>query len=314
MLNMDNTSTAAVENGFDHWHHVTCRNFSLSECEKPAGRSFRARISSRRFGPLAISDASSLQAENIFMTRGPAQIRADQRDHFMLYLVLDGRIDLEQDYRQASASAGDMFVYDQAMPFNLDFHRSHVLLVNVPRPLLASRIPKVRRLTAHRIAGTSKMGALVGSLVRQMNAFDAQTQAKVADRLAISAVDILSTALECDLAGDEQVRREQHRLLPAAKHHILAHLHEADLDLDSIASALSIAPRTLNRVFAADGTTPIRWLWQQRLEASYKALSEKRVDSVTDAALASGFTDLSHFARAFKRQFGRLPHTLFAPE
>ena len=56
--------------------------------------------------------------------------------------------------------------------------------------------------------------------------------------------------------------------LPATKNYILAHLHESDLDLDTIAGAINVAPRTLNRVFAAESMTPIRWLWQKRLESS----------------------------------------------
>ncbi len=310
MLSMDNTSAVREEDGFDHWHQVTCRNFSLSECQWSSHQAFRARISSRQFGPLALSDAHGLHVEDIRMTRGPAEIRKDQRDHFMLYLVLNGQIDLAQDGRQTSALAGDLFLYDQTMPFSLDFHQTNAILVNVPRPLLVSRTPNVRRLTARRIAGTSKIGALAGSLVRHMGAFDEATQPGIADRLAMSAMDILATALESELGGDEALQKERHRLLPRVERYMLAHLHETDLDLESIARAQSIAPRTLSRLFAAKGTTPIRWLWQQRLAASYKALSEGRVDNVTDAALSTGFSDMSHFSRAFKREFGQLPHTV----
>lgn len=310
MLNMDNTASSSAEDGFEWWHHVTCRNFSLSDCDKPSSP-FRARIASRQFGPLAISDASSVGAESIVMKREPVHIRADQRDHFMLYLVLEGRVDLEQDHRRTSAWAGDIFIYDQTMPFQLDFHRSHLILVNIPRTLLVSRVPGVRRLTAQRLVGASKMGALAGSLVRQMSDFDVH-QSAVADRLAISAVDIFATALDAELGGDDELQQERHRLLPAVKSYILAHLHEPGLDLESIARAQNMATRTLNRVFASEGTTPIRWLWQQRLAASHKVLAEGRVGSVTDAALACGFTDISHFSRAFKREFGCPPHTVIA--
>ena len=88
---------------------------------------------------------------------------------------------------------------------------------------------------------------------------------------------------------------------------MLAHLHRAELDIDTIAKAQNVSPRTLNRLFATDGTTPIRWLWQQRLDASYKALAEGHVTQVTDAAMSFGFTDMSHFSRVFKKTFGTSP-------
>ena len=68
-----------------------------------------------------------------------------------------------------------------------------------------------------------------------------------------------------------------------------------------------MAPRTLYRLFAAEGTTPIRWLWQQRLAASFKALTEGKVTQVTDAALSHGFSDVSHFSRTFRATFGQSP-------
>jgi AraC-like DNA-binding protein len=75
-----------------------------------------------------------------------------------------------------------------------------------------------------------------------------------------------------------------------------------------IAAAQHVAPRTLNRLFAREGTTPIRWLWQQRLAGAYQALAERRFKHVTDVALSFGFSDVSHFSRAFKAAFGRSPH------
>jgi len=107
MLCMDNTSAVTAEGGFDQWHQVTCRNYSLSECGQ-GSRAFRARISSCQFGPLALSDA--FQTEHVRMTRGPTEIRKDQRDHFMLYLVMQGRIDVSQGDRQTIASPGDLLL------------------------------------------------------------------------------------------------------------------------------------------------------------------------------------------------------------
>lgn len=66
----------------------------------------------------------------------------------------------------------------------------------------------------------------------------------------------------------------------------------------------------MNRLFAAEGTTAMQWLWQQRLQASYRQLAEVRVHRVADAALSFGFSNLSNFSRAFKREFGIQPNSL----
>ena len=158
MLSMDNTSGVNAEDGFDLWHLVTCRNFSLSECQTESTQAFGAQISSRVFGSLGLSAASSSGISSIRMTRGRTQIRNDPRDHFMLYLVLSGRVDVEQNDRQASALTGDMFLYDQTMPFSMNFYNNNrSILVNIPRALLESRLQGASRFTGRRIAGDSRL-------------------------------------------------------------------------------------------------------------------------------------------------------------
>ena len=303
----------AVKDGdcFDQWHQVTCRNYSLSECNRISDHPFRAQIASRMFGALTLSDGCSLSPNVTQLNRGSAEIRKDSRDHFMLYLVLRGEIELTQDGREARARSGDLFLYDQTQPFSLLFRRDYrVILVNIPRPLLVSRLPKARRLTARRMAGDSKLGALAGTIIRQITQCGIPADDEVTNRLGASALDILATTMEAELADPSESRRNHERLLTEVKSYILAHLHRADLDIDTIAKAKNMAPRTLNRLFAADGTTPIRWLWQQRLYACYKAIAEGHVCQVTDAAMSFGFTDMSHFSRAFKKTFGKSPHLL----
>jgi AraC-like DNA-binding protein len=79
-----------------------------------------------------------------------------------------------------------------------------------------------------------------------------------------------------------------------------------------VALACNVSPRTLMRLFAAEGTTPIRWLWHQRLAAACRALAGGRGARVTEVALSCGFSDLSHFSRAFKAEFGRSPREIAA--
>jgi AraC-like DNA-binding protein len=175
---------------------------------------------------------------------------------------------------------------------------------------MVSRLPTSHRLTAQRIDGRSQLGALTASIVRQIVDFDAALEEEVANRVSASALDILATTLEVEIAGALDDGAAYGGRLDQVKRYVLANLDDAGMTIETIASAHHVAPRTLHRLFSVEGTTPIRWLWQQRLTASYKALAEGRVRQVTDAALSFGFTDISHFSRAFKKQFGCSPHTL----
>ena len=94
------------------------------------------------------------------------------------------------------------------------------------------------------------------------------------------------------------------------KQFILANLEQTELTVEKISSATHVTPRTLSRLFATENTTIIRWLWQQRLCASHQALIAGRFNQVSEAALSFGFTNLSHFSRAFKQAYGMSPQQL----
>jgi AraC-like DNA-binding protein len=303
--------TVKPGDSFDRWHDVTCRNYSETEFRRESDEPFSAQIASREFGALALSDVSSSSPGSTRLIRRPLAIRKDPRDHFTLLLVKSGEVGVQQDDRALQAQAGDLFLYDQTQPFTLDFHQRYcAIMMNIPRPLLEARLPTAGQLTARRIAGDSKLGGLARAIVHQLAGFDEEMEEVVVNRLGAAALDILATVLDAHPSDGPISHSGHHRLLARAQGYILAHLQEPGLDIETIARALNMAPRTLNRVFAAEGTTPIRWLWRQRLARSYAALTEGRVSNVTDAALTFGFRDLSHFSRTFKLTFGKLPHDL----
>lgn len=295
--------------GFDYWHHVTCRNYSLTECRNVWDGRFSAHITIRKIGALAISDIAveTMPGNTIAVSRSPADIRKDPRDYFMLWLMLDGQVGVEQRRHSAVMRAGDLFTYDQSQPFSLDFeHWSRALMVTIPRPLLTSRLPAVHHFAGRRIAANPSLAALVGSLITRLYHLDDEVDDGIVSRISESALDILSVALETESVSG---LTRHDRQLERAKRYILAHLGDPELKLRSIAKAQDMAPRTLYRLFAGEGTTPLRWLWQQRLARSYKALSEGKFNKVTDVALSYGFSDVSHFSRSFKTAFGRSPRT-----
>ena len=76
--------------------------------------------------------------------------------------------------------------------------------------------------------------------------------------------------------------------------------------LSQVAAAVGLSPFHFVRIFkAVTRTTPHQMVMEARLRSACQLLRAGR--SVTDACLDSGFNNLSHFTRLFKRRFGVSP-------
>ncbi|MBS0562347.1 MAG: AraC family transcriptional regulator, partial [Proteobacteria bacterium] len=78
------------------------------------------------------------------------------------------------------------------------------------------------------------------------------------------------------------------------------------VSLEDVAERLAMHPRTLNRRLRADGTNFRELLNTARLELAQQWLQATQM-SITDIALALGYSDLSSFSRAFQRATGTPP-------
>jgi AraC family transcriptional activator of tynA and feaB len=205
--------------------------------------------------------------------------------------------------------AGGIVLYDGARPFVYDFSTAYrILLVKVPRRVMLSRLPEAERLTAVTVDSQTPLGSLACSVILTAAELDLPGDVSASAKVGSSLVDILAAVFETEAAGHRELCDRQAGLLKRAKDYMRSRLDEPELDVDRIANALYVSPRTLSRAFASEGTTVIRWLWKERLETSYVALSGGRAKQVTDLALGCGFASGSHFSRMFKATYGVLPH------
>lgn len=82
---------------------------------------------------------------------------------------------------------------------------------------------------------------------------------------------------------------------------------DADFAITSLAEELGMSRRSVQRkIKALTGRTPLQLITEYRLKQAAKLL-RNTTTSITEVAYESGFGDLSHFYRLFKKQYDKNP-------
>jgi AraC-like DNA-binding protein len=295
---------------FAYWHDEICRNFCRSNSEALERSAFNARL---MVGHLGCLELSNVDCDAARYERQASDVKAAPSDDFLVSVLREGEGRLSQGGRDALQRPGDIVIYDTARVFMYAFPQHYrVALLKIPRRSLLARVPQAERLTAMIIGGQTALGGLAASMIQNAVGLDLQDAAAAA-RIGTSIIDVISAAIDVELAGKTEGPNRHAALYERARAFVRSHLDDPALDVDAIAQALYVSPSTLGRVFSAQGTTVMRFLWQQRLEAGHRALTEGRTARVTEVAMSCGFTSFSHFSRAFKTAYGSPPHTFIRP-
>lgn len=267
---------------------------------------FSARLSLVNVGRCQLTTVDSAPAayerSELHVARAPA-------DDLLLSLKLSGSCTAEQYGRQAVLEAGDLVLYDTSSPYKLEFPDPYrELVLKIPRAALASRISSAPALSAIKLSRGSALARLAGSYLRELAREAVGLSPAARGRLDSAMLDVLALALSevtAPEAADEHLEK-----LVRAKDMMRAQMSDSNLDASRVAAALNISVRTLNRLFAREGESAMRWLLDERLNTCHRALSEGQSKTVSDVAFEYGFIDHSYFSRAFKAKFGTRPREI----
>lgn len=292
----------------DYWREMVCRHHVSVAPDFDRDEDFNGTMRIDDWGAVQLSDTSF---SSIAYVHGPNEIRNSERDDFLCVLNIEGEGDFERNAETIRYAAGDLLVYDTSQVYALRFPTAaRTISARIPRPLITSRLREADRQFAVHLSREKATTQLAASMLRNAATLSSLPGEDRCRELGHSLLDILCIAVK-DTLGDALVPTPgQAAILRRVKRMLLDQLGDCSLDVDKIAKAQGVSPRTLNRMFAAEGTTVMKWLWKQRLSASYRALSDGSVRQVTEAAFRFGFKDSSHYTRAFKKEYNTQPNKL----
>ncbi len=301
--------TGEVRDGerVDYWREMVLRLFADVQIAAPAGPDFHGWMQSTLTDAMRLTRvAASAQS----VQRLHRDARDSYEDCYFAVLMLSGTQRMQQDCRQVELHAGDFAIYDGARPHRLDFSEDwSELILSIPRSALNRLVPGMHELTSRRLLPDSSAGEVLRSFLQSIATHFPRLRDDEMAALSLHALTMIGSTLTLDRKVDESNAGARDVALMRAKMLIDACLGDPCLDAARIAARMGLSPRYLNRLFNSEQTSLMRYVWNLRLDRCRDELTrtDAGAQRVADIAQRWGFSDMSHFSRAFKSRFGISP-------
>ena len=303
------TSVVSAKESLAYWNEGIRALLSPSCTSRhgPGRERFNAFLKNISFGELTLTDYRTDPMRDV---RDRRLLVSRPDEHFFLLRFVSGTGQLIQASNHSVMTAGDVVLYDSAQEFEwLIDSAALIQIARLPRKQVMAKLPAAERLVSRKIGHDNPFSTMIGNLVSGGLTFSDEASAFDVGRYAASVGEMLCTFMELALVPPSS-NPHTHDVLARGKRILLDNVANPDFDFATFASLLSVSPRTVCRVFASEGTTAIRWLWDQRLRLAHELLCSSSSLNVSDVAIRCGFSDFSHFSRAFKKRYNQRPSTM----
>lgn len=302
---MRSWSTAAHDgaNRLGYWQDAICEAiFELDFASADEG--IEARMRQHDLGPVQLSDISISSAHSVIRSRGAAS--RERQPHLNLNWVRSGAWQVEHYGRRIDLAAGDMVLLDNRQPYSVTARQGSLHMVaRLPIEWIKCWLPMPEAAVARPVrVGDAWHAALVATLTEATRDERDDTAWRKLCTQQIGGA--LALTLGANESRQSNHTRHLYRRIQTA---IQERFFEHDLDACSIAAAVSISSRYMQKILAQEGTSYAQELFAVRLDNARNLLADPRFGglSVSEIGWRSGFSDSSHFSRRFKSHFGQTP-------
>ncbi len=268
---------------------------------------FQARMHSGVVGDFGISvyEGGPHVAE-----RTALEISRAEHDDVVLNLQLGGRAVHCQADHQAVMERGSCFLFDSRKPYSARFDdRNRLISIRVPRQSFEARLGRAAPRAGLALSSQRPVGGLAFEYLTMITERMDEIEGMAASRITEHALDLLALAISTEGDGGVTLSSPRTVALTMLKAAIEARLHEPELKPAVAAAAAGISVRYANSLLAAENSCLERYIIGRRLERCRRALEDPAHANrmISEIAFGWGFSDLSHFNRRFKAEFGCAP-------
>lgn len=296
----------------DYWNDVICQavlDVDMNLVDAQHERLFVGNIHSlNQIGARFVK----FRASSHGVTRTSKQVDRTDGSYLMIGLQCRGSSRLTQRRNEIVLNPGDIGIIDSGLPFELYFPETvDRRLVMMPKSLLASRMRTISNWKGPlHIKSDFVLSPMVRQLIRVLTERDQAIADSYAHLMLESVADFLAESLSAQEHATVPVEASRTTFDQLVRY-VAQNIASDNLNVLTAASATGVSVRTVHRLFRRFGDIGFeQYVIQKRLLIAKKSLVSGANASVSDAAFAAGFNDLSHFTRRFSAAFGVKPSSL----
>lgn len=247
-------------------------------------------------------------AEGVRCSHDIRAARRTERQDFSIVYIADGDAQLDVGGRVIDLHQGMFTITDSARPMTLDIPAGFRQIYFIfPKDRVLAVFPFIDEFVG--VPFGRDKGLLpffldhLSSVEHHLGTFEDAHALTVMN----ATLDLLAMTLS-SLDPDRMITPRERQMM-RIKTYIERNLRDPDLDIATIAADNGINVRYLHKLFIGTGATVWNYIRKRRLEMCRRDLDATALArrSVTEIALRWGFNDMSHFSKAFRREFGLGP-------
>lgn len=244
-------------------------------------------------------------------------LRRPERDrNEALYMVINraGRFRVVQRQQEFWLADGDAAVFDNRQ--SSEFHcleEGETWSLSLPRDALRHLVRDIEQTIERHIRADDPALRLLTGYLETLFGLGEIAEPELA---GVHVADLVASALGArkEAQGLIEERSVRAARLRAVLDEITRRAGEPLLDPARVAETLGVSVRYLHRLLEDSGKTFSEHVLERRLDRAHRLLRDPRLAhlKISEVALESGFSDLSHFNRSMRRRFGETPSAVRA--
>ncbi len=250
-----------------------------------------------------------LDADRHRVVRGSRRLRDSEEAYLKIVAPWSGTAQVHQNGQQACASNGSWVIYDTSQPYEVanPQHTEHLILT-LPRRSIEQRGLRLEGLMGRNIGGSSGIARIALETMRSTYQELGTMSPPLAQRAGELLVDMVHLSLQ-ELVGKGTARTQRQALHDRICAYVATHLRDPGLSVEAIATALNCSKRHIHNGFTGQDMSLGAFIQHSRLQLVMRELRQPELaqHTITDIAMACGFSSSAHFSRAFKAYAGMSP-------